>query len=89
LISDFINVPSGQQAKQMELIAELEEVVRHFRRLRPAPTFKREPHLRIATASASSVCSIYLQPVDLASEESFETPGAVYHLSCYSGAPGI
>jgi hypothetical protein len=86
LLADFIDLPPSARPRQSELIAEFEEVVRHSRRLRPPPTFKRKPYLRVAANPGSLLCSICQRPVDLTWDNSFQTAGAAYHRSCYSKA---
>ena len=84
LLADFIDLPPSARPRQSELIAEFEEVVRHFRRPCPAPTFKRKPDLRVAANPESLLCSICELTVDLTWDNSFQTAGAAYHRSCYS-----
>jgi hypothetical protein len=71
----------GQRYRAVELLAELEHVIAEFRRLHPPPTFRKGPVLRLVRVC--SICELEIGE----DQESFETPGAVYHVIATNAKP--
>ena len=88
LMQEFVALPSSEQERAAELTAELEHVITEFKRLRPAPLFKKPRRLWLAETVNPRLCSICEQPVHLRNRDHLETEGAIYHRDCYIGIVG-
>jgi hypothetical protein len=88
LLHEFVALPHSELDRAAELTAEFEHVIAEFKRLRPAPPFKKRQHLRLAATLKARLCSICEQPVNLEYDDFFQTEGAIYHHSCYVGIVG-
>jgi hypothetical protein len=85
LARQFIELESIDRYRMVELLAELEHVIAEFRRLRPPPTFRREPAPSLRVVRVCTICELEIRE----HHESFETPGAAYHAECYERVTGI
>jgi hypothetical protein len=84
LLGEFVALDPADRHEMTELLAELEHVIAEFRRLRPPPAFRKgAPTLRLVRICA--ICEVEITE----DGESFETPGAVYHVDCYERETGI
>jgi hypothetical protein len=88
LLQEYVSLPSDELERAAELTTEFEHVIAEFKRLRPAPLFKRRRDLRLAPKLTTRLCSICEQPVNLEYDDFFQTEGAIYHHSCYVNAVG-
>jgi hypothetical protein len=85
LLREFIELEPADRHRMTELLAELQNVIAEFRRLRPPPAFRKDHGgLRLIRT-----CAICRESVNEDEAEHFETPGAVYHSDCYEQATGI
>jgi hypothetical protein len=82
VVREFIHTHPADRHRLAELHAELDHVVAEFRRLRPPPTFRKEPALRLVRFC--SICQLEITQ----GGESFESPGAAYHVDCYERETG-
>ena len=86
LVQEFVALPEQDRVRSNELLVELECVIAEFKRLRPAPGFKRPTPSRVVETLEPRLCSICEQMIDSESWNHFETEGAAYHRKCYSAA---
>lgn len=80
LLHEFVDRPLVTQERAAELLAELEDVITEFKRLRPPPTFKPERRLRLV--EQVRLCSVCSMPVDRRRSDYLETVSAAYHIEC-------
>jgi hypothetical protein len=88
LLQEFVALPHSERGRAAELTTEFEHVIAEFKRLRPAPLFKKGRHLRLADSLSPRLCSICERPVNLEYDDFFRTEGAIYHHACYTGIVG-
>ena len=85
LLREFVGLPNSKTQRAAELLADLEQVIAEFKRLRPPPTFKRTRPLQVIPFEESRPCSVCGRPVDLGKRNYFETDDGVCHSACYNG----
>jgi hypothetical protein len=80
LVGRFIEISGKDRQRAEEMLIELEHVINEFRRLRPAPLFRKDRPLHLVIERSCAICQVSIESED---RQFFETPGAVYHVDCY------
>jgi hypothetical protein len=88
LLHEFVSLPDHELDRAAELTAEFEHVIAEFKRLRPAPLFKKPRRLWLAGTINPRLCSICERPVNFNGHDFFQTEGAIYHCACYASIVG-